>query len=285
MIRAFQAEFPAISLRQWCRLTGTGRTWFYLRPEETTRAEGEAEMLGAIEQVVEAFPGYGSRRVTEALKRQGWVVNRKRVQRLMRQHRLLCRLERRFIVTTDSGHARPTYPNLLPDHQITGCDQVWVADVTYIRLPGGFCYLACILDAWSRRCLGWHLATTLDATLPLQALTQALALRTPPPGWIHHSDRGVQYASTAYTDQLNTAGARISMSRVGTPYDNARIESFFKTLKREEVYLQHYQTVDEARQAIGQFIDEVYNTKRLHSQLGYRPPTEFEAVTEASVLP
>ena len=168
-------------------------------------------------------------------------------------------------------------PNLLRGADLTGLDQAWVADITYIRLPTTFAYLACILDAFSRRCIGWHLSQFIDTQLTLRALDQALAGRRPAPGLIHHSDRGVQYASAAYVARLTGAGARASMSARGNPYENARAESFFKTLKREEVYLKEYRTFEEAQTNVAQFIEEVYNTKRLHSSLGYRPPAEFEA--------
>jgi putative transposase len=198
------------------------------------------------------------------------------VLRIMRAEALLCQLKRRFVVTTDATHGLPTYPNLLSGLAITRLDQVWVADITYIRLPTTFVYLACILDACSRRCIGWQLARTIDTQLTLAALERAIAARRPSAGLIHHSDRGVQYASRDYVTRLETLGTRISMSAKGNPYDNARAESFFKTLKREEVYLQQYQTFAEAEANLSRFIEDVYNRKRLHSSLGYWPPVEFE---------
>ena len=195
----------------------------------------------------------------------------------MRQESLLlCQLKRRFVATTDARHDCRAYPNLLREAVVDRLDQDWVADITYVRLPTTFVYLACLLDAHSRRCVGWHLARHIDTRLTLAALDQALAARRPAPGFIHHSDRGVQYASAAYVARLAEAGARISMAAVGNPHENAKAESFFKTLKREEVYLKDYQTFAEARTNLAQFIDDVYNTKRLHSNLGYRPPAEFE---------
>ncbi|MFN8498386.1 MAG: IS3 family transposase [Anaerolineae bacterium] len=185
-------------------------------------------------------------------------------------------LKRHFVVTTNSQHAHPTYPNLLAEATLTGLNQAFVADITYIRLPQQFVYLAAILDAYSRYCVGWHLSTTIDTQLTLHALEMALARRLVAPGWIHHSDRGVQYASTPYIERLTHAKARISMSAKGNPYDNAKAESFFKTLKAEEVYLNDYRTARDAEANIGRFIEDVYNTKRLHSSLGYQPPAEFE---------
>lgn len=231
----------------------------------------------AIEQVVLAFPGYGYRRVTKALQREGWCINHKRVLRVMREEALLCQLKRRFIVTTDSGHAQPPHPNLLRGVMLDRIDQAWVADITYIRLPTAFVYLAAILDAYSRRCVGWALSRWIDTDLALAALEMALAARQPLPGLIHHSDRGVQYASGDYVARLEAAGARISVSATGNPYDNAKAESFFKTLKYEEVYLKEYRNLEEAAANMERFIEDVYNEKRLHSSLGYLPPVEFEA--------
>ena len=195
----------------------------------------------------------------------------------MRHESLLCQLKRRFKVTTDSAHSFRRYPNLLEDIELQGPDEGWVADITYVRLPSTFCYLAAILDAYSRKCVGWHLSRWIDTRLTLSALQMALDSRQPAPGLIHHSDQGVQYASREYVLRLEEAGAKISMAEVGNPYENAKAESFFRTLKMEEVYLNDYQDFEEAHQNIAQFIEEVYNQKRLHSSLGYLPPVEFEA--------
>lgn len=233
MIAVLQEQFPTLSRRRLCRLLGVSRSWYYARPSAEEQAEQDVNLRDAIERVTLEFPGYGYRRVTHALQRDGWSVNHKRVLRVMRQESLLCQLKQRFLVTTDSTHGLPTYPNLLADLALSAPNQAWVADITYVRLPTGFVYLACVLDAYSRRCVGWKLSRQIDTQLTLDALEMALTQRQPAPGLIHHSDRGVQYASLAYVARLEQAGARVSMSAKGNPYDNAKAESFFKTLKRE----------------------------------------------------
>jgi transposase InsO family protein len=282
MIAAMHTAYPTLSIRRLCVLVGTGRTWYYTRPSPEEIAARDTALRDEIERLTLEFPGYGYRRVTKALQRDGWGVNHKRVLRVMRQEALLCQLQRRFVVTTDSAHALQSYPNLLAGTELTGPDQAWVADLTYVRLPTAFAYLACILDAWSRRCVGWQLSRWIDTDLTMAALDHALATRRPGPGLIHHSDRGVQYASAAYIARLTDVGAAISMAAVGNPYENAKAESFFKTLKREEVHLNHYQTFHDAEANLGRFIAKVYNAKRLHSSLGYRPPIEFEEIHAAT---
>lgn len=282
MIAQARQEHPELSIRRLCELFGVGRTWFYAHPSPEAVASRDVALRDAIERIVLEFPGYGYRRVTKALQRDGWMVNHKRVLRVMREESLLCQLKRRFVTTTDSGHGRPVYPNLIRDLCVSHLDQVWVADITYIRLPTTFAYLACILDAFSRRCIGWCLSRSIDTRLTLAALEMALSGRRPEQDLIHHSDRGVQYASTDYVARLERAGIRISMAAVGNPYENAQVESFFRTLKCEEVYLHEYRTFAEAEANIERFIEAVYNQKRLHSSLGYLPPVEFEAAYAAA---
>jgi putative transposase len=285
MIAELQTTEPRHSIRRLCQLTGTGRTWYYQHPSAEERARRDVALRDAIEQIVLEFPGYGYRRVTAQLQRDEWVVNHKRVLRIMRTESLLCHLKKHFVATTDSTHGHRRYPNLIKERLIERLDQVWVADMTYIHLPTAFAYLAAVLDAYSRRCIGWQLSRTIDTQLTLAALEQALVRRQPMPGVIHHSDQGVQYASQGYVTRLETAGLQLSMAAVGNPYENARAESFFKTLKREEVYLNDYQSFAEAEAHLDQFIATVYNQKRLHSSLGYRPPVEFEMLVGTSCQP
>jgi putative transposase len=276
MITQVHQAMPEHAISQLCDLLQVSRSWYY---EKQTRAEEEVadiELRDTIERIILDFPGYGYRRVTHALKRAGWIVNHKRVLRMMREESLLCQLQRHFVHTTDSHHRYQVYPNLIKGMTIEAPDVVWVADLTYIRLASAFVYLAAILDAYSRKCVGWKLSNRIDTQLALGALEAALTTRHVTAGLIHHSDRGVQYASTEYVARLRSVEADVSMSAVGNPYDNAKAESFFKTLKREEVYLKQYQTFQEAEDNIREFIEDVYNTKRLHSSLGYLPPTEFE---------
>jgi transposase InsO family protein len=277
MIQAAQAAYPEVSIRRLCDLFGVGRTWYYTHPSPEETVTRTVALRTAIEAIVLAFPGYGYRRVTKHLQRDDWQVNHKRVLRVMREEALLCQLKRHFVVTTDAGHGLTRYPNLVRDLVVVRPDQVWQADITNIRLPTGFVYLACILDRYSRRCVGWALSSTIDTELTLTALELALTTRQPAGGLIHHSDQGVQYASAAYVERLTAAGVQISMAARGNPYENATAESFFKTLKCEEVYLNDYQTFQEAQAHLETFIEDVYNRKRLHSSLGYLPPDEFEA--------
>jgi len=263
-------------VKRMCALAKMSRAGFYRFPPEPARPDPDVELRDALQRVALEFPSYGWPRMTRELRRQGWTVNHKRVYRLMREDNLLCLRKRKFVVTTNSQHDLPVYPNLAGRMTLTGLDQLWVADITYIRLLREFIYLAVILDAFSRRVIGWALDRTLEDELTLEALRMALERRKPAAGLVHHSDRGVQYASRDYTNLLHAHDIQISMSRKGNPYDNAMAESFMKTLKYEEVYREEYRDLAEARASIGHFLEQVYNEKRLHSALGYLPPVEFE---------
>jgi putative transposase len=257
----------------------------YYHPQaEEQRQQAQLDLQDRIEALALTYPRYGYRRITAALHREGQFVNHKRVLRLMKASDLLVRPLRGFQITTDSRHAFPIYPNLYQNRIPTALNQIWTADITYIRLPLCFVYLAVVMDACSRKALGWALGTSLEAELALEALRQALATRDLPEGLIHHSDRGVQYACGEYTALLKAHGIQISMSRKGNPYDNAQMESFMKTLKSEEVYLNEYRTFEEARRQIAHFINLVYNQKRLHSSLGYVPPAEYELQYQQQAL-
>jgi putative transposase len=268
-----------LTIERMCALAGVSRAGYYRAWAASAPRAEEVGVRDAIQRVAIANRYYGYRRIARELRRSGWVINDKRVLRLTRQDNLLCLRRRSFVpATTDSCHGWRVVPNLTRDMLLSGLDQLWVADITYIRLQEEFAYLAIMLDAFSRRVVGWALDTHLQASLAIAALTMALVSRKPAPGTlIHHSDRGVQYACGDYTELLERHDIQPSMSRIGNPYDNAKAESFIKTLKHEEVDGRAYRDMRHARSAIGNFIEEVYNRQRLHSALAYRPPAEFEA--------
>jgi putative transposase len=275
----------AATIQRLCRLGGVSRAGYYRHFAASAPARADADLRDAIQRLSLAHRHYGYRRITAQLRREGQIVNAKRVLRLMRADNLLCLRERPFVPrTTDSRHGFALVPNLIRGLVPTGIDQIWVADITFVRLGEAFIYLAIVLDAFSRKVIGWALDDHLEARLATDALDMAIDARTPKAdSLIHHSDRGVQYASLEYTGRLTVRGIAISMSRVGNPYDNAKAESFMKTLKAEEVNGKAYATLDHARRDIGGFIETVYNTQRLHSALGYKPPAEFEAELDHSI--
>ena len=272
------------TIQRLCQLGSVSRAGYYRHFDAHAPARADAELRDLIQRLSLAHRHYGYRRVTAQLHREGQIANAKRVLRLMHEDNLLCLRARPFVPrTTDSRHGFAVVPNLTRRLVPTGLDQIWVADITYVRLGEAFVYLAVVLDAFSRKVIGWALDDHLEARLAIAALDMAIAARNPAPETlIHHSDRGVQYACLDYRRRLEARGIAISMSRVANPYDNAKAESFMKTLKTEEVNGKAYATLDHARRDIGQFIEIVYNAQRLHSALGYKPPVEFEAEIDHS---
>lgn len=259
-----------------CRLAAISRAGYYRDWQQRSPKQAHTALRDRIQQLSLAHRRYGTRRITNTLRQEGMLVGRKLVSRLMREDNLLVLRKRKFVITTDSLHSHAIYRNLTRDFKATAVNQLWVADITYIRLQESFVYLAVILDAYSRRVVGWSLTNSLAAELVLEALDRALADRTVPDGIIHHSDRGVQYCCHPYVERLKAAGFVISMSRTGNPYDNAIAESFMHTLKCEEVYLTRYRDLEDARQQIAVFLEDYYNTKRAHSSLNYLSPSAFE---------
>lgn len=271
MIAALRAENPDWSIRMLCRVLGVARSSYAYASQRDP--DPDLTLRDAIERIAATYPRYGYRRITAQLARSGIVANHKRVLRIMRDAKLVVHV-RHYCRTTDSGHHLGRYPNLVRDLTILRPDQVWCADITYIRLPREFVYLAVLLDLFTRAVRGWELGRDLTETLPRAALERALQRRCPA---IHHSDQGVQYAAQGYVGVLEAAGVAISMAAIGKPTQNAYAERFIRTLKDEEVSLHDYQDMEEARARIGRFLDDVYMTKRIHSSLGYRTPAEFEA--------
>lgn len=254
------------------------RSSYYYKSRKQDPSATDQMLANRIEEITEEFPKYGYRKVTKELHREAVPVNHKKVHRIMREKGLLVHKAKQFVKTTDSNHPYPVYPNLIKDLVATRLNQVWVADITYIRIAVGFVYLAVILDLCSRKAVGYAISRNIDTALSLSALRMAIQNRNPPAGVIHHSDQGVQYAAHDYITELRNNQFHISMSRRGNPYDNAFAESFMKTVKTEEVYLWEYRTLEDVERRLPYFIEQVYNRKRLHASLDYVPPVEYEAM-------
>ena len=266
-----------LTIREMCETAAVSRASYYRSWRKREPKQEELALRDAIQRLALKDRHCGYRRIREFLKRDGWVVNHKRVLRLMREDNLLSIRRRRFVVTTDSEHRWRIYPNLARSMVVTAINQLWVGDITYVRLQQEFVYLAVLLDVYSRRVIGWSLSRQLDSEFAQEALEMAVKQRRPAAGLVHHSDRGVQYACAGYVKRLEAHGITISMSRPGNPYDNAWAESFMKTLMVEEVDGRRYRNFDHAKSCIGGFIEEIYNQQRLHSALQYRSPIEFES--------
>jgi transposase InsO family protein len=267
-----------------CELAGVSRASFYRYWTMQEPAAAETELRGAVQRLALVHRHYGYRRIAVLLQREGYIARAKVVRRLMREDSLLAIRRRRFVVTTDSDHRFQVWPNLAKYLALTDINQLWVADLTFLRLEEEFAYLAVVLDAYSRRVIGWALGEAMTDDLTVQALERALALRHPAPGFVHHSDQGSQYACVEYVDLLERHGAVLSMSRAGCPWENGRCESFMKTLKQEEIDARPYRTMSELAAHVEEFIEQIYNPVRLHSALNYQSPVEFEQLHATSKL-
>ena len=290
-IQQMKSNSVSLSIERACELLGLQRIEYYRWIDKADsifkRNQGDLLILVEIKKIIKKFTGYGYRRVTKEMQHQGYNVNHKRVLRLMHDNKLSFQKKRSFIPrTTDSDHDNPVYPNLIKGLEITHPNQVWASDITYIQLDKGFAYLASILDIFTRKCIGWNMSKNVRTDLVMGALNMAIDMRwnSNIKGLIHHSDRGVQYTSNEYTDRLKGMNIQISMSRKGNPYDNAYAESFFKTLKVEEVYLNEYSDINDAWDNIQRFIEDIYNEKRLHSALGYMSPIDFEQEVALNII-
>jgi putative transposase len=259
-----------------CELTAVSRASFYRDWEQKAPGEAEVALRDALQRIALAHRDYGYRRITPLLQRGGFAVGAEKVRRILKCDNLLAVRRRKFVVTSDSNHRFRVHPNLAEAMELTAVNQLWVADITYIHLQREFVFLAVVLDAFSRKAIGWELGRTLETKLPLAALEVAIANRHPQPGLVHHSDRGTQYASSEYVKRLEACGAHLSMSRPARPWENGKCESFIKTLKREEIDARRYTSLGELRQHVEEFIEQIYNKVRLHSALDYHSPEEFE---------
>lgn len=265
-----------MSIQRMCEMTGVSRASFYRDWEQKVPGEAETALRDAVQRTALANRGYGYRRITPLVQRAGFVVGEEKVRGILRNDNLLAVRRRKFVVTTDSNHRFQVHPNLAELLELSGVNQLWVADITYIRLRGEFVFLAVVLDAYSRKVIGWELGRTLETSLPLAALETAIASRKPKPGLVHHSDRGTQYASNDYVKRLESCGAHMSMSRPASPWENGKCESFLKTLKQEEIDARRYASFAQLREQLEEFIEQIYNKVRLHSALEYHSPEEFE---------
>ena len=266
-----------------CELTAVSRASFYRDWEQKAPSEAEVALRDAVQRTALAHRDHGYRRITPLVQRAGFVVGEEKVRRILRSDNLLAVRRRKFVVTTDSNHRFRVHPNLAEAMELTTVNQLWVADITYIRLQREFVFLAAVLDAFSRKAIGWELGRTLETKLALAALESAIASRHPQPGLVHHSDRGTQYASNDYVQRLEVCGAHLSMSRPARPWENGKCESFIKTLKREEIDARRYVSFAELRQHVDEFMEQIYNKVRLHSALAYLSPEEFEQSQKTEV--